>query len=72
MRLPDNLSHLSSCLHFLVVANDNPMTPALAHKSATLPHMGHTFVTYEAMNQKPEQKQQTSNIQVGFLSRNIR
>ena len=56
MRLLENLNHLSSCLHFLVVANDNLMTLALAHKSATLAHMGHTFVTYEAMNQNPEQK----------------
>nr|BAC42790.1 unknown protein [Arabidopsis thaliana] len=34
-RLRTDVNNLCSCLHFLDVANDNPITPAPAYRSAT-------------------------------------
>ena len=48
MRLPENLNHPRSCLRFLVAANDNPITPAPAYKSATAAPYGTYFcATYK-------------------------
>ena len=43
MRLPENLNHPSSCLRFLVAANDNLITPAPAYKSVTAAPYGTYF-----------------------------
>lgn len=52
MRLPEHLNRLRSCLHFLEAANDNPITPAPAYKSATAVPYGTYFCNLRSKESK--------------------
>lgn len=52
----------SSCLHFLVAANDNPMTPAPAYKSATDAPYGTYFCSFRSKVLKAYKKENQTEV----------